>query len=76
MKFECNENSFCLSQNGVVLLDHSAAAPCLYVGMGEESVDMYRGNFKIEDYVVERIPLTLRRTVVTTCSSAIYWKRS
>ena len=26
----------------------------LYVGRGEETVDMYRGNFKIEDYVVER----------------------
>ena len=63
MKFECNENSFCLSQNGVVLLDHSAAAPCLYVGTGEESVDMYRGNFKIEDYVVERVPLTLTDAV-------------
>ena len=63
MKFECNENSFCLSQNGVVLLDHSAAAPCLYVGIGEESVDMYRGNFKIEDYVVERVPLTLTDAV-------------
>ena len=59
MKFECNENSFCLSQNGVVLLDHSAAAPCLYVGMGEESVDMDRGNLKTEDYVGERIALSL-----------------
>ena len=36
------------------------ATPLLYVGHGEESVDMYRGNFKIEDYVTERRPLFLR----------------
>lgn len=28
--------------------------PVIYAGHGEESVDMYRGNFKIEDYLVER----------------------
>lgn len=59
MKFEFNENSFRLSDHGVVLLDHSAAHPCLYVGHGREDVDMYRGNFKIEDYLEERFPLTL-----------------
>ena len=31
--------------------------PLLYVGRGEERVDMYRGNFQIEDHVLERRPL-------------------
>jgi sulfoquinovosidase len=32
-------------------------APCLFVGHGEARMDMYRGNFDIEDYVIERVPL-------------------
>ena len=39
------------------LLTHSAAKPMLYLGQGEETVDMYRGNFQIRDYLVERRPL-------------------
>lgn len=31
----------------------------LFAGCGEESVDMYRGNFKIEDYVTERRALAV-----------------
>ena len=31
----------------------------IYVGVGQEDVDMYRGNFKITDYVTERFPLKL-----------------
>ena len=39
------------------LLRHSAEAPAFYVGRGEADVEMYRGNFRIEDYVESRIPL-------------------
>lgn len=39
------------------ILKCSAAKPLIYVGRGKETVDMYRGNYKIEDYVVERYPL-------------------
>ena len=39
-----------------VILRHRLEAPCLFVGRGEERMDMYRGNFDIEDYVVERTP--------------------
>ena len=31
----------------------------IYVGLGREEVDMYRGNFKITDYVTERYPLRI-----------------
>ena len=51
--------------NGRLLLSDSKEMPLLYVGSGEASVDMYRGNFKIEDYVIERraLPATEIREV-------------
>jgi len=45
--------------NGRLLLSQTDSFPMLYVGCGQESVDMYRGNFKIEDYVTERRALSL-----------------
>ena len=41
------------------ILECSNSFPMIYVGYGKETVDMYRGNFKIEDYVVERYPLAV-----------------
>ena len=37
----------------------------IYVGVGQEDVDMYRGNFKITDYVTERFPLKLTDVIQT-----------
>lgn len=48
---------FDLVLDGRVILRHREEAPCLFVGRGEARTDMYRGNFEIEDYVVERVPL-------------------
>ncbi len=39
------------------ILRHRPDAPCLFVGSGEPRVAMFRGNFDIEDCVVERVPL-------------------
>jgi alpha-glucosidase len=41
-----------------VLVRHRATAAFAFVGRGEPSVQMNRGNFKIDDYVTARIPLT------------------
>jgi alpha-glucosidase len=57
MNLETTASGFVLSLAGRPLLTHSAEAPCLFVGRGQERMDMYRGNFDIEDYVVERTPL-------------------
>ncbi|WP_426128508.1 alpha-glucosidase [Pararhizobium sp. PWRC1-1] len=54
MKLEKTETGFTLSINGRTILDHSTSAPCIFAGIGEERMDMYRGNFEIEDYVIER----------------------
>lgn len=59
MEFDLNNHQFTLISKGNVILSHSPKTPMLYVGYGEENVDMYRGNYKIEDYVIERSALTL-----------------
>ena len=52
---------FDLLLDGRVLLRHRSDAPCLFVGRGEARMDMYRGNFDIEDYVIERTAARLTR---------------
>lgn len=54
------ENSQLLYNNRIILsyLDNE---PIAFIGQGQEDVEMYRGNFKIEDYVVTRIPLNTVR---------------
>ena len=54
---QTTSNGFDLVLDGKALLRHRSDAPCLFVGQGEARMDMYRGNFDIEDYVVERTPL-------------------
>lgn len=57
MELKCENNSFKLLDGQQTVLFDSAQMPALFVGYGEETVDMYRGNFKIEDYVITRYPL-------------------
>lgn len=58
MKLLQTKNSFSIEHNGKILICHTSEKPMLYVGIGEETVKMYRGNFDIKDYVVQRTPLT------------------
>lgn len=57
MQLNLIPGGFTLTLDGREILRHTEAAPALFVGRGEERMDMYRGNFDIEDYVVERIAL-------------------
>jgi len=57
MQIQTTSNGFDLILDGRLILRHRADAPCLFVGHGDARMDMYRGNFDIEDYVVERTPL-------------------
>jgi sulfoquinovosidase len=43
--------------NQKTLLRHTVQSPMLYVGVGHETIEMYRGNFDITDYLIERVPL-------------------
>jgi len=57
MKIQTTSNGFDLVLDGRLILRHRSDAPCLFVGQGDARMDMYRGNFDIEDYVIERTPL-------------------
>ena len=70
-KFEWNGTAWKLEHKGRTILECSECAPFLYVGCGQETVDMYRGNYKIEDYVVERRPLSVKNIRTTPKGAAI-----
>ena len=57
MLLEKTANGFTLSLDGREILRHTTDSPAFFAGHGEERMDMYRGNFDIEDYVVERVAL-------------------
>lgn len=57
MRFNYDDNGFYLIQNSNEVISHSVDQPAFFVGHGIEDIEMYRGNFKIEDYLVERKPL-------------------
>ena len=65
MKFVKNGLDFEIELKNGSVLKQNEAMPMLYVGYGEPSIEMYRGNFKIEDYVVERYPLKVTEIVET-----------
>ncbi len=62
---QVNDNEFQLFVGEKRILEHSKERPMIYVGVGQEDVDMYRGNFKITDYVTERFPLKLTDVIQT-----------
>lgn len=57
MKLIRNGMDFALMNGTDTILECRKDRPMIYVGCGKEDVDMYRGNYKIEDYVIERRPL-------------------
>lgn len=57
MEFYRNGFAWSLQAGGETILSCRDDQPMIYVGCGSERVDMYRGNFQIEDYVTERRPL-------------------
>ena len=71
MKFVRNGSAWTLEHDGKILLECGESTPLLYVGCGKETVDMYRGNYKIEDYVVERRPLAVKEIAETENGAAL-----
>ncbi len=67
MHLDLVANGFDLFLAKRLVLRHRADDPCLFVGRGEASMKMFRGNFDIEDYVVERVGLA---HVVVTAGGA------
>lgn len=49
---------FTLTFQQRVLIQHTAAAPCLWIGRGKADIEMFRGNFSIKDQLSEKLALT------------------
>ncbi len=52
------DNGFSVVYNEKTLIEHGKNSSFIYVGFGKHNIDMYRGNFKIQDYIIERKALT------------------
>ncbi len=63
MILKTNEEYFIISIDGIEVIKHTGESPFVFVGKGEADYDMYRGNFKITDYLEERIPLKIFKVV-------------
>ncbi|MHA4990227.1 alpha-glucosidase [Cetobacterium somerae] len=57
MILKFNEKEFVISIDGIEVINHTEASPFIFIGKGEANYDMYRGNFKITDYLEARVPL-------------------
>ncbi|MDZ5711393.1 alpha-glucosidase [Jeotgalibacillus haloalkalitolerans] len=54
---QTGENEWTLGRKGHNLFQHITTKPFIYAGTGHEKVEMYRGNFRIEDRLEERVAL-------------------
>jgi alpha-glucosidase len=57
VRLEAVDGGFDLFAGDVLVVRHRPEAPALFVGSGRPLVDMYRGNYFLEDRVDERIAL-------------------
>ena len=71
MNFITAKDSFELTRDDIILLRHVPGEPCLFAGRGTANFAMYRGNFDIDDYITERIPLRVARVNQTAEGAVI-----
>lgn len=57
MKLTQTSTGFTISHKNRIIFEHSETLPAFYLGIGQGTFDMYRGNFDIKDSVSERLPL-------------------
>ncbi|MCR4999789.1 MAG: alpha-glucosidase [Lachnospiraceae bacterium] len=65
MQLNIQGTSFSVEHDGKEVFSYAPGKPLVYVGHGKEDVLMYRGNFRIEDYVDERTPLEVTNLLPT-----------
>ncbi|MEL4201965.1 alpha-glucosidase [Plesiomonas shigelloides] len=58
MKIDFSSQTLNISHNGDILFSHQPGLPAFFLGKGMEKMEIYRGNFDIEDYVESRVALT------------------
>ncbi|MBK2357338.1 alpha-glucosidase [Francisella hispaniensis] len=57
LKVNNNNNELEIVYDNITLIKHSTEKPAFFIGKGQDSMEMYRGNFNISDYISERLPL-------------------
>jgi len=55
--YKQTSNGVDIFHNDKLIIRHQKRKPAFYVGSGNETIESYRGNFKIEDFIEERIGL-------------------
>lgn len=58
MQLEFSSQALTIQHQQQLLFSHQADAPAFYIGKGREKMEIYRGNFDIEDYIESRVALT------------------
>ena len=58
LQFSTQNGTLVVSYDRVRIITHSAQHPCIVLRHANETIDMYRGNYFIEDAVVDEIALT------------------
>ena len=53
-----SNGSIAFRVSNTLLFRHTPEAPALFLGVGKETIRMFRGNFEIEDEISERLPLS------------------
>ncbi|MFP4077908.1 MAG: hypothetical protein ACLFUQ_02040 [Candidatus Izemoplasmataceae bacterium] len=57
IELKTTETTLELYHQGKRVLSHTGESPAFYLGEGTCAIEMYRGNYDIEDYIATRIPL-------------------
>ncbi|WP_347267697.1 alpha-glucosidase [Paracoccus sp. (in: a-proteobacteria)] len=57
LRLEATETGFQLWLGKRLILSHDPLRPAVFIGRGDARMDMYRGNFDIEDQISERVAL-------------------
>ncbi|MFW6285193.1 MAG: alpha-glucosidase [Bacillota bacterium] len=57
IELKTTETTLELYHQGKRVLSHTEESPAFYLGEGTCAIEMYRGNYDIEDYIATRIPL-------------------
>lgn len=58
LKIHNKDNQLLIYFNNEIIIKHTSDQPAFFLGTGQETIESYRGNYKIEDYIDSRIPLT------------------
>ena len=57
MELVKGDNSFSIISNGSIVVEHTESCPFIYMGIGKETIKQHYGDFKINDKIIEKIPL-------------------